>query len=193
MLLIVTLGIKNNLSAETWGKVEKSICFFIKMGKFLKNRNILTFNLKDPLEWRESEFMVCKPNTLGYSCNSPCQLAGESYKWCYLRGGSYDYCSCQIRTPMKYWIVFMKKQFDRILKDMNPELKEVVEPIVETIKTIDYDPDAKQWVVIAVLSSIMSVIVLGIASRTIFNYMKIKKANVDTEDEAGQETPPENA
>ena len=94
---------------------------------------------------------------------------------------------------MKYWIVFMKKQFDRILKDMNPELKEVVKPIVETIKTIDYDPDAKQWVVIAVLSSIMSVIVLGIASRTIFNYMKIKKANVDTEDEAGQETPPENA
>ena len=86
------LGIKNNLSAETWGKVEKSICFFIKMGKFLKNRNILTFNLKDPLEWKEDEFMICKRNRLGYSCNSPCQLVGESYKWCYLKGGSYDVC-----------------------------------------------------------------------------------------------------
>ena len=47
---------------------------------------------------------------------------------------------------MKYWIVFMKKQFDRILKDTNLELKEVVKSIVETIetiKTIDYDPDSK--------------------------------------------------
>ena len=94
---------------------------------------------------------------------------------------------------MKYWIVFMKKQFDRIPKDMNPELKEVVKPIVETIKTIDYDPDSKQWVVIAVLSIIMSVIVLGIASRMIFNYMKVKKAILDTEDETRQENQPENA
>ena len=187
------LGIKDNLSAATWGKVEESIGFFVKIGKFLKNRNISTFNLKDPLEWREDEFMICKPNTHGYSCNSHCQLAGESYKWCYLKGGSYDFCSCQIRTPMKYWIVFMKKHFDRILKDMNPELKEVVKPIVETIKTIDYDPDSKQWVVIAVLSIIMSVFVLGIASRMIFNYMKVKKAILDTEDETGQENQPENA
>ena len=87
----------------------------------------------------------------------------------------------------------MKKQFDRILKDMNPELKEVVKPIVETIKTVDYDPDSKQWVVIAVLSIIMSVFVLGIASHMIFNYMKVKKAILDTEDEAGQENQPENA
>ena len=94
---------------------------------------------------------------------------------------------------MKYWIVFMKKQFDRIPKDMNPELKEVVKPIVETIKTIDYDPDSKQWVVIAVLSIIMSVIVLGIASRMIFNYMKVKKAIIDAEDETGQENQPDNA
>ena len=110
-----------------------------------------------------------------------------------LKGGSYDFCSCQIRTPMKYWIVFMKKHFDRILKDMNPELKEVVKPIVETIKTVDYDPDSKQWVVIAVLSIIMSVFVLGIASRMIFNYMKVKKAILDTEDETRQENQPENA
>ena len=94
---------------------------------------------------------------------------------------------------MKYWIVFMKKQFDRIPKDMNPELKEVVKPIVETIKTIDYDPDSKQWVVIAILSIIMSVIVLGIASRMIFNYMKVKKAIIDAEDETGQENQPDNA
>ena len=87
----------------------------------------------------------------------------------------------------------MKKQFDRIPKDMNPELKEVVKPIVETIKTVDYDPDSKQWVVIAVLSIIMSVFVLGIASRMIFNYMKVKKAILDTEDETGQENQPENA
>ena len=87
----------------------------------------------------------------------------------------------------------MKKHFDRILKDMNPELKEVVKPIVETIKTVDYDPDSKQWVVIAVLSIIMSVFVLGIASRMIFNYMKVKKAILDTEDETGQENQPENA
>ena len=76
---------------------------------------------------------------------------------------------------------------------MNPELKEVVKPIVETIKTVDYDPDSKQWVVIAVLSIIMSVFVLGIASRMIFNYMKVKKAILDTEDETGQENQPENA
>ena len=87
----------------------------------------------------------------------------------------------------------MKKHFDRILKDTNPELKEVVKPIVETIKTVDYDPDSKQWVVIAVLSIIMSVFVLGIASRMIFNYMKVKKAILDTEDETGQENQPENA
>ena len=87
----------------------------------------------------------------------------------------------------------MKKQFDRIPKDMNPELKEVVKPIVETIKTIDYDPDSKQWVVIAVLSIIMSVIVLGIASYKIFNYIKVKKVNVDTKDEARQENQPDNS
>ena len=87
----------------------------------------------------------------------------------------------------------MKKQFDRIPKDMNPELKEVVKPIVETIKTIDYDPDSKQWVVIAILSIIMSVIVPGIASRMIFNYMKVKKAIIDAEDETRQENQPDNA
>ena len=82
------LGIKDNLSAVTWGKVEESIGFFIKVGKFRKNRYISTFNLRDPLEWREGEFMICKPNTLGYSFNSPCQWAGESYNWCYLKRDS---------------------------------------------------------------------------------------------------------
>ena len=39
----------------------------------------------------------------------------------------------------------------------------------------------------------MSVIVLGIASRMIFNYMKVKKAIIDAEDETGQENQPDNA
>ena len=93
------LGIKDNLSAATWGKVEESIGFFVKIGKFLKNRNISTFNLKDPLEWREDEFMICKPNNLGYSCSSPCQLAGELYKCCYLKGKSYDFFRVKYVPP----------------------------------------------------------------------------------------------
>ena len=70
---------------------------------------------------------------------------------------------------MKYWILSMKKQFDRIVKDLDPELKEVIKPIVETIKTIDHDPDSKQWVMIAVISIILSILFIGIASCMIFN------------------------
>ena len=39
----------------------------------------------------------------------------------------------------------------------------------------------------------MSVIVLGIASYKIFNYIKVKKVNVDTKDEARQENQPDNS
>ena len=84
----------------------------------------------------------------------------------------------------------MKKQFDRILKDMDPLLKEVIKPIVETIKTIDHDPDSKQWVMIAVISIILSVLFIGIASCMIFNYKKIKNVKVVSEDR--QENQPDN-
>ena len=84
------LGIKDNLNPDTWSKIEESIVFFMKIGKFLKYRNISTYNMKDPSGWRDEEFMVCNPNTLGAECHTPCGfgLSKEGYKFCYLKGGS---------------------------------------------------------------------------------------------------------
>ena len=84
------LGIRDNLNPDTWSKIEESIVFFMKIGKFLKYRNISTYNMKDPSGWRDEEFMVCNPNTLGAECHTPCGfgLSKEGYKFCYLKGGS---------------------------------------------------------------------------------------------------------
>ena len=98
------LGIRDNLNPETWSKIEESIGFFMKIGKFLKYRNISTYHMKDPNGWRDEEFMICTPNTPGAECHSACGFGSseQGYKFCYLKGGSYDYCSCKIPTPMKY-------------------------------------------------------------------------------------------
>ena len=57
--------IKDNLNPDTWGKVEESIGFFMKIGKFLKYRNISTYNLKVLVGWQEEEFMKLLQILLG--------------------------------------------------------------------------------------------------------------------------------
>ena len=59
------LVIKDNLNPDTWGKVEESIGFFMKIGKFLKYRNISTYNLKVLVGWQEEEFMKLLQILLG--------------------------------------------------------------------------------------------------------------------------------
>ena len=182
------LGIRDNLNPDTWSKIEESIGFFMKIGKFLKYRNISTYHMKDPSGWREEEFMICTPNTFGTECHSPCGFGTESegYKFCYLKGGSWSHCSCRIRTPMKYWILFMKNVFDQVLEDLNPETRKVVKPIIDTtVKVIEKDPESMQWGMIILILIVLSVLIISIIGRIIFNYRKLK--NVGSMDEAEAE------
>ena len=184
------LGIKDNLNPDTWSKIEESIGFFVKIGKFLKYRNISTYNMKDPIGWRDEEFMICKPNTLGAECHTPCGFgsSNEGYKFCYLKGGSYDYCSCKIRTPMKYWISFMKNVFNQIFEDLNPETVKVVKPIIDTtVNAVEKGPEAIQWGLIILSLVVLSILVISIIGLIIFNYRKLKKAGSMDEAEADNE------
>ena len=184
------LGIRDNLNPETWSKIEESIGFFMKIGKFLKYRNISTHHMKDPNGWRDEEFMICTPNTPGAECHSACGFGSseQGYKFCYLKGGSYDYCSCKIRTPMKYWILFMKNVFNQILEDLNPETVKVVKPIIDTtVNAVEKDPEAMQWGLIISILVVLSILVISIIGRVIFNYRKLKKVGSMDEAEADNE------
>ena len=184
------LGIRDNLNPDTWSKIEESIGFFMKIGKFLKYRNISTYNMKDPIGWRDEEFMICKPNTLGAECHTPFGFgsSNEGYKFCYLKGGSYDYCSCKIRTPMKYWILFMKNVFNQIFEDLNPETVKVVKPIIDTtVNAVEKGPEAMQWGLIILSLVVLSILVISIIGRIIFNYRKLKKVGSMDEAEADNE------
>ena len=184
------LGIRDNLNPETWSKIEESIGFFMKIGKFLKYRNISTYHMKDPNGWRDEEFMICTPNTPGAECHSACGFGSseQGYKFCYLKGGSYDYCSCKIRTPMKYWILFMKNVFNQILEDLNPETVKVVKPIIDTtVNAVEKDPEAMQWGLIILILVVLSILVISIIGRIIFNYRKLKKVGSMDEAEADNE------
>ena len=75
------LGKQNEASAVKIKTILKMAKKAPAVLKKIKKMKILP--KKDPMDWRDDEFMICNWNTLGYSCKSPCQLLSESYRWCY--------------------------------------------------------------------------------------------------------------
>ena len=80
----------------------------------------------------------------------------------------------------------MKNVFDQVLEDLNPETRKVVKPIIDTtVKVIEKDPESMQWGMIILILIVLSVLIISIIGRIIFNYRKLK--NVGSMDEAEAE------
>lgn len=158
------LRIRDGLEPETWEKIEDSINFFKKVKKILKISNITTdASMPHPANFQEDEILICKPNTKGSKCHSPCIKGKSSYRWCYRQPNSdFDYCSCHIRNSVKHWIVLMKKEMDSMLMKQ------------KSAKTLSQkvDENVVQWIVISLLASALASLVIAILARIGYNYRK---------------------
>ena len=159
------LRIRDGLQPETWQKIENSINFFKKVKKILKISNITTTDasMQNPDNFQEDEILICRPNTKGSKCHSPCIQGTSSYRWCYRQpNSSFDYCSCYIRNSVKHWIVLMKKEMDLMLlkqKSAKTSSKHVDENVI-------------QWVVISLLATALASLIIAILARIGYNYRK---------------------
>ena len=82
----------------------------------------------------------------------------------------------------------MKNGFNQILEDLNPETVKVVKPIIDTtVNAVEKDPEAMQWGLIISILVVLSILVMSIIGRVIFNYRKLKKVGSLDEVEADNE------
>lgn len=162
------LRIRDGLDQETWYKIEQSVTFFKKVKELLRNHNITPS--ENPEGWKDEEILICEPSTKGKLCTSPCERQNSNYQWCWTNRAqtSFDYCSCSIRTPIRNWIGLMKKKMEPMLKQpINPKLVK---------------DDTVQWIAIGVLSSIVTILIIGILARIVYNYRRENCVNVQNDE-----------
>ena len=156
------LRLRDRVDSTAWKNVEKSINFFKKVKIALENNNITSYD-KLPHGWNWNEILWCHPGDDGSRCYSTCQKKGYQFTWCFtsMAQNSWQHCTCTIRPSVRHWIHLAKKR-----------LLEKSQVLAKTSVIKEGKNETIQWIVIAILASLVMILVIGISARVIYNYRR---------------------